>query len=165
MPKTAAAILPNAEADSAVRIVGQMVSASLVQRKAVLTTEKQNVPLVLFAQGVFLHPTFGIYPAPRREEAMQAYTLSPGQENNWLAFNFEAWNFSRSSPAFLEFEYRLKASDTRAMLQALREDIVSYLRDIEGERPLVRELQQEVDGLSAVISSNHQSLDRNSISD
>lgn len=54
---------------------------------------------------------------------------------------------------FAEFEYPLKAATVKAIFAALKNDIVSYLRDIEEERPVLNEVRRELEALSTVTAS------------
>ena len=154
MSETGGSLAPSAKANDAVYILGDIVSASVAKRSAVLTDEQEDTPLVFVVEGVFRYASYGGYAGQRTESGVQAYKLRAGQESNWLAFYVGYKNFAATHPGFRGFEYRLKASDVKAIIAALKKDIVGYLRDVEEERPLVRELRRELEELSSIIPQN-----------
>jgi hypothetical protein len=83
------------------------------------------------------------------EKAERAYMFGRGQESNWLAFDFLQKDSGRFVP-FQPFEYRLNASDVKTIFAALKKDIISYLRGVEQERPVLQELRRELDGLPRI---------------
>jgi hypothetical protein len=149
MAETALALAPDDKVDTAVYRWGEITSASVKGRKALLLDgSKISPPLVLFAEGIFMYASYGIYSSQRTERAVQAYKLRAGQERNWLEFSFDETNFPNRSLGFREFEYRLNARYVKAILTALKADIVAYLRELEQERPVLLDLRQELEGLS-----------------
>ncbi len=148
MPETSAALVPEAQRNSAVYAEGDFVSASVAKCVALLTDKRVECPLVIVLEGVFHHVSrlgdSGL------EKAERAYMLKRGQESNWLAFDF-AFKEPARFVTFQPFEYRLNATDVKTIFAALKTDITSYLGDVEQERPVLQELRQELDGLSNVI--------------
>jgi hypothetical protein len=51
---------------------------------------------------------------------------------------------SSLKPGFFAISYRLKAADAKAIVAALKQDMTGYLRDIEEEQPILKELGEEL---------------------
>lgn len=137
MPDAGTALLPKDVARDAVHAYGEAFSASPKEWKAFLTDEDRDVPLVIFIEAKFSfgYLTGGTY----NEGGADLYRLKDGQERNWLEFVGQ-----RKAAGFQDFEYRLTASETASITAALREDIASYLRELEKEQVLVGKLHQEL---------------------
>ena len=149
MHETSAALIPAGQRNSAVYTEGEIISASVAKCAVVLTEERVERPLVVVLEGVFNYASYGGYSGQRIERAEQAYRFGSGQESNWLAFEFAFKDSGKFYP-FQPFEYRLNASDVKTIFAALKKDIISYLRDVEEERPVLQELRRELDGLPRI---------------
>jgi hypothetical protein len=149
MPDSGAAFIPQKHANSLVYPIGRMISASVAPCQAKLTDEKGEVPLIVVVRGTFTYASSGIPGGERNESREMVYRFRAGQESNWLLF-YRA-DESQYVP-FRDFEYRLNASNARDILTALKKDIVTYLRDLQEEQPLLSELRQELEGVTRIIT-------------
>ena len=155
MTGSAAGLIPRVSVNSLVYPIGQIVSASVGEYGAVLTDEQAECPLLVVAEGVFTYPSYGMYGNERSERADRTYRFKRGQESNWIRFYLDK-NSSGSYIPFRDFEYRLDASSAVGILATLKKDIVTYLRDLEEERPLLAELRRELDRVSSITAPKTQ---------
>jgi hypothetical protein len=150
MPDSAAALLPSHEVSTAVYCPGQIVQARVKDYASVLTDKQQGNPLLVVMNAEFAYASYGLG-NQRTEQGNQIYRIGPGQESNWIQFGIPDQNRWDQVLPFQGFEYPLKATNVRSIFAALKKDIVSHLRDVEEERPILYELRKELDGLTAII--------------
>ncbi len=153
MDKTAKALLPNKRADDAVYEYSDIISASVVKTEGVLTDEHVDIPFLLFIGATFQSASITGYGGMTPDRRVRTYRLSAGQEDNWLRFRGSDERRFDKPLGFDDFEFRLSAQETGTILAALRSDIVSYLREVEKDRPKIDSLREDLRSLITAVSS------------
>jgi hypothetical protein len=141
MPTSAGPLFPARVRNDAVYLPYRSTYEVKVRKAEMFLLDQPETPLTLFLEAAFIQDSYG--PMPGIDA--RPYGITPGQDRNWLRFEPV-----QASPGFKACEWRLNAMDLRTALAAMKKDITAYLIDIESERPVVKEILDELQALRAI---------------
>jgi hypothetical protein len=141
MPTSAEPLLPPRVREDTVYPPYQSTAAVAIRKVQLGLVDRGEAPLKLAVEADFIDQSYGT----TTDTHSQAYMITPGQDRNWLGFEPV-----KNIPGFRGCEWRLNATDVRAVLTAMKKDITAYLIEIEKERPVVKEILVELQALRAI---------------
>jgi hypothetical protein len=143
LPTSVDSLLPSRVRNDAVYPPFEHVTHVKVREvQAFLVDSGAAAPLALGLEAAFMQHDSGM------DVESSVYKIVPGQDRNWLGFEPIKREYG-----FRGCEWRLNAVDARAILAALKKDITAYLVEIEKERPVVKEIVEELQSLKAIQST------------
>lgn len=148
-PNTNRALAPIDVVEDGVYRYGEVAQVSITKTECFLTDEQGDVPMTLLVEADFIHYSYGLG-SEQRDRHGEVYRFSVGQERNWL--DFGPARGTTLSVGFRAFGYRLKAAEVKAIISAMKEDLMAYVREVEEEQPTLIEIREELAALLKITS-------------